>query len=97
MLGLGASALVALVAWSVVPEVPSPVGPLVLELRGRVVCVSASAQVEPCGPVANRFALQPAEGELSPFSLSDLLTRMFDDERVRERELVVRAHEISRL
>jgi hypothetical protein len=91
MLGLGASALAALATLSAVPGEPPSTGALVLELRGRVVCVSAPAEVRPCGEETNRFALQPAEGSLRLFSVSDILSRMFEDERVRERELVVRA------
>jgi hypothetical protein len=91
MPALGALALVALAALSAVPGDPASPGALVLELRGRVVCVSPSAEVQPCGEQTNRFALQPAEGSLRLFSVSDLLTRMFEDELVRERELIVRA------
>ncbi len=91
MPALEALALAALAALSAPPGDAPSAGAPVLELRGRIVCVSPSAEVQPCGEETNRFALQPAEGSLRLFSVSDLLTRMFEDEGVRERELVVRA------
>ncbi|HXK12262.1 MAG TPA: hypothetical protein VMT70_21670 [Vicinamibacteria bacterium] len=67
----------------------------VVDLRGRVVCLDAEGGVQRCGGASSRFALEMTGGEVRPFRPGDPLAAMFADERVRERELVVRAREAS--
>ena len=61
-----------------------------VELRGRVVCVGPSSKVQPCDEAPSRFALQSSDGKLHRFLVLDVMTGMFADERVRQRELLVR-------
>jgi hypothetical protein len=63
----------------------------VVELRGRVVCLGDGAVLRPCAAASDRFALETPEGGRYVFRPGDPLTAMFADERVRQRELVVRA------
>jgi hypothetical protein len=63
----------------------------VVELRGRVVCLGEGAVPRPCAAASDRFALETPKGGRYVFRPGDPLTAMFADERVRERELVVRA------
>jgi hypothetical protein len=62
-----------------------------VELRGRVVCLGEGAALGPCGRESQRFALETPGGERHTFRTGDPLTAMFVDDRLRERELVVRA------
>jgi hypothetical protein len=63
----------------------------VVELRGRVVCLGEGAALGPCDGASHRFALETPGGERHVFRTGDPLTAMFVDDRLRERELVVRA------
>jgi hypothetical protein len=62
-----------------------------VELRGHVVCVGETGRPQECADDARRFALRDAAGRLHPFLESDPLAAIFQDRRVRDRELVVRA------
>jgi hypothetical protein len=67
----------------------------VVELRGRVVCLGEEAAATPClGPSA-RFALEARGGERHAFRPGDALGALFADERLRERELSVRARKTA--
>jgi hypothetical protein len=62
-----------------------------VELRGRVVCVGEDAAVRACEGSGLHFALSISGGGLRAFRPGDALAAMFVDDRVRERELLVRA------
>ncbi len=63
----------------------------IVELRGRVVCLGEGGALAPCAGASQHFALETAGGGRYVFRSGDLLAAMFVDDRVRERELVVRA------
>jgi hypothetical protein len=63
----------------------------IVALRGRIVCLGEAATAVPCVASSPRFALQTPDGERHPFKTGDPLSAMFVDERLRERELSVRA------
>jgi hypothetical protein len=66
-----------------------------VELRGRVVCLEQEPAAVPCAASPPRFALQTADGERHAFKSGDALSAMFADERLRERELSVRARKTA--
>jgi hypothetical protein len=70
---------------------PSAGEDAVVELRGRVVCLGEGATGESCAGGPHRFALETPGGGRYAFRSADPLAAMFVDDRVRERELVVRA------
>lgn len=63
----------------------------IVELRGRVVCLGEAAVLRPCAAASDRFALETPGGQRYVFRPGDPLTGMLVDDRLRERELVVRA------
>jgi len=60
-------------------------------LRGHVVCVDQAGETVACSEGANRYALRTETGEKFFFLPSDPKSPMFDDSRVRDRELEVKA------
>lgn len=60
-------------------------------LRGHVVCVDPVGETVACAEGANRYALRTEHGEKFFFLPSDSKVPMFDDPRVRDRELEVKA------
>src|SRR5947207_11207784 len=66
-----------------------------IDLRGRAVCLDRTGHRQPCGSAPRRFALQDAEGRLHRFLPADELARIFEDPRVRDRDLLVRARETA--
>ena len=66
-----------------------------IDLRGRAVCLDRSGHRQDCGAAPRRFAVQDLEGRLHPFVANDELARIFEDPRVRERDLLVRAREAA--
>jgi hypothetical protein len=62
-----------------------------VELHGRVVCLDPANERRPCGAGPHRFALEDGDGRLTRFLEKDQLAGIFEDARVRERDLVVRA------
>lgn len=89
--------LFALVLWaagaspSAAGATPDAHEEAVVLLRGRVVCIDKSAGVRPCVVESRRFALRTVEGVLHVFPSQDTLAGIFEDDSVRERELLVRA------
>src|SRR5262245_27138309 len=73
----------------------TPAPPPSIELRGRAVCLDRAGHRQACGPAANRFALDDQEGRLHPFLATDTLAHIFDDPRVRDRDLLGRAREAA--
>lgn len=74
----------------------SPVSPSSSEvkevtLRGRVICVDQTGEKIECTDENNRYALRTHEGQDFYFLESDTKSAMFDDPRVRARELEVTA------
>ena len=67
----------------------------VVELRGRVVCLEEEPAAVPCTASSPRFALQTKDGQRHAFKSGDALSAMFADERLRERELSVRARKTA--
>jgi hypothetical protein len=65
----------------------------IVELRGRVVCLGEGAVRRPCAAASDRFALETPQGGRYVFRPGDPLTGMLADDRLRERELVVRARQ----
>jgi len=92
-----ASSLIALTLSPQAASAESPARPLgagegaVVELRGHVVCLNEAA----AAGESRRFALDTAGGERYAFRPGDALSAMFADERVRERELSVRARKTA--
>src|SRR5690349_8033951 len=66
-----------------------------IDLRGTAVCLDRSGHRQACGSAPRRFALLDREGRLHPFLPADELARIFEDPRVRERDLAVRAREAA--
>ena len=62
-----------------------------LERRGQVVCADEAGRRQACRAESRSFALEDADGGLHAFLGSDPLAAIFQDPRVRERELLVRA------
>lgn len=62
-----------------------------VELRGRSVCLDETGQGQACAPGDRWFGLQTPEGSLHRFLPADPLAAIFQDARVRDREVVVRA------
>jgi len=60
-------------------------------LRGHVLCVDETKSVVPCDRADHLFALQVADGERFVFVPEDPNTRIFEDMRLHDRELQVRA------
>lgn len=67
----------------------------VVELRGRVVCLAEGAAAGPCAGASPRFAFETPAGERHAFRAGDALAAVFADERVRERELLLRARKAA--
>jgi hypothetical protein len=65
----------------------------IVELRGRVVCLGEGAVPGPCAAASDRFALETPGGRRYLFRPGDPLTGMLADDRLRERELFVRARQ----
>jgi hypothetical protein len=63
----------------------------IVELRGRVVCLGDGTVLRPCAAASDRFALETPGGGRYVFRPGDPLAGMFADDRIRERELFVRA------
>jgi hypothetical protein len=72
-----------------------PAGPDTVDLRGRAVCLARDGHRRECGAGPRRFALEDREGRLHPFLATDELANIFEDRRVRERDLLVRAREAA--
>jgi hypothetical protein len=60
-------------------------------LRGSVVCLDETGSEVSCGRDRYIFALKVANGSQFTFLPEDPSSRMFEDERLRQRELQVRA------
>jgi hypothetical protein len=75
------------------PASPAPAD--ALDLRGRAICVDRAGRRQACGEDARRFALVDADGRLRLFAENDELARIFEDPRVREKDLLVRARETA--
>jgi hypothetical protein len=65
--------------------------PRELALRGRIECIGQDQQTVPCGPDSRHFAFRTESGERYFFLADDDRTRMFQDSRVREKLLEIRA------
>src|SRR5262249_51555618 len=67
-----------------------------VELRGRAACLDHSGHSQQCsGPAPHRFALVASDGLVHPFVPNDQLANIFEDPRVREKDLLVRAREAA--
>lgn len=60
-------------------------------VRGHVICIDQAGETVECTEGSNRYALRTDDGEEFYFRESDSKSAMFDDPRVRDRELEVRA------
>jgi len=72
---------------------PSPAPAGSIDLRGSAACLDRAGRRQACGTAPRRFALEDREGHVHPFLATDELARIFEDPRVRERDLLVRARE----
>ena len=61
-----------------------------VERRGQVVCVDDTGGLTECAAEGNRYALQTAAGALVWFARGDPLAPVFDDVRVRGKQIVAR-------
>jgi hypothetical protein len=67
-----------------------------VEVRGRAACLDRSGHSQQCvGPAPHRFALATPDGPVRPFVANDQLANIFEDPRVREKDLLVRAREAA--
>jgi hypothetical protein len=62
-----------------------------IAIEGRVICVDSGRTEIPCASEAQDFALRTERGELFFFDRNDAKSPMFQDPRVRERTLHVKA------
>jgi len=60
-------------------------------LRGHVICVDDSNSEVSCGDENHRFALEVADGRRFLFDPGDPNSKIFEDERLHQRELQVKA------
>jgi hypothetical protein len=78
-------------------ESQTKAGPVVV--RGRLVCPGEPATADgdqKCLQSPHLYKLASADGRLFSFMPTDSLTAMFADPRVRQRELQITAHQVSR-
>ena len=61
-----------------------------VEVQGRVICIDESREEIPCSDESTRFGFLTRSDERYFFMTSDSRAKMFQDPRVRERELVVK-------
>jgi hypothetical protein len=86
-----------LLAWTASVVAAPPAGPPaaltdgVAQWRGRAVCVDETGGQTDCRPEGNLFALQAADGRLHWFAPNDPLAPVFEDVRVRQQEVVLKA------
>jgi hypothetical protein len=62
-----------------------------VEWRGQGVCVDDTGGQRACASEGNRFALETPDGKLLWFAPQDPLAPVFDDPRVRQQQVVVKA------
>src|SRR4029453_18325604 len=78
-------------ARAVTPITPQGDGFTLAVLRGRAVCLDTAGRVADalfgCNENTHRFGFAARDGKLYKFSATDIMTAMFSDSRVREREL----------
>jgi hypothetical protein len=74
---------------------PSPAPTDSIDLRGHAVCLDRANHRQDCRAGPHRFALEDREGRLHRFVATDELAGIFEDPRVRERDLLVRAREAA--
>ena len=74
---------------------PRPAPPDSIDLRGRAVCLDRADHRQACGAGPHRFALEDPDGRVHRFRATDELAGIFEDPRVRDRDLLVRAREAA--
>ncbi len=60
-----------------------------------MVCLDSADRGQDCGAPPHRFALEDRDGHLRRFLAGDALVGIFEDPRVRERDLLVRGREAA--
>lgn len=61
-----------------------------LIVRGRILCVDSESRESECSEDSRDFVFQAVDGRRFVLSSEDEMTRMFQDPRVRERQLQLR-------